>query len=488
MKLSVETLSLFFWVKRLLISVCVCFMSSTPQSRSRRRKIAVLTQSGLQKLQAAQSQSNIWNNYTKTCTLEVLSERTGLSTHTLSKVHARNASVDLRTLVRYFSAFNLPLEPSDYRLPAQDYVIDETDQVARLRVTNPSPMQSNAPNVSWGTAPDVSKFCGRAAELATLETWILGEYCRLVTLAGMGGIGKTWLSVRLLEQIQSAFEIVMWRSLRPIGKSPPLLFNDLLDDLLRGLAPQSGSSIPALAHHKFLQLMDCLQKQRCLLVLDNVESILPGAHPKASAGESVDYEAYEELFQLLGQGRHQSCLVLTSREEPKKIQPLSEELRPVRLLRLSGLTTTEIKQLFETRGRFQGSADEWHRLVTYYGGNPFILKTVATAIQRWFNGSIASFLMHNVLLLDDVCQLVDQQLGRLSNSERMVMSILASQAEPCSLAQLRSQIPSSISTVVMLDALKSLGSRSLLEPKAAIEPSFLTLPSRYLRDYINRHC
>src|SRR4028119_851912 len=83
-----------------------------PQRRS--RKTAIFTPQGFQQIQTAISQTDNWNPYTKSCPLEALSEQTGLSTHTLSKVHARKAGVDLRTLVRYFSAFDLTLEPSDY--------------------------------------------------------------------------------------------------------------------------------------------------------------------------------------------------------------------------------------------------------------------------------------------------------------------------------------------------------------------------------------
>jgi WD40 repeat protein len=37
---------------------------------------------------------------------------------------------------------------------------------------------------------------------------------RLITLLGMGGMGKTALSVKLAEQLQGEFEYVIWRSLR----------------------------------------------------------------------------------------------------------------------------------------------------------------------------------------------------------------------------------------------------------------------------------
>jgi hypothetical protein len=452
----------------------------------------VLTQSGFQKLRTAQSKSDIWNSYTKACTLEALSEQTGLSTHTLSKVHGRNTGVDLRTLVRYFSAFDLTLETNDYTLPVSSETPGEPEPTVPSSEKKSLVAEFDRPTVSWGAAPDVSKFYGRTAELATLQTWILEDHCRLITLSGMGGIGKTWLSVRLLEQVQAAFEVVIWRSLQPISNSQPLSFDDLLGDVLECLVPQSSSRFPNSVHHQVLQLIDCLQNQRCLIVIDNVESILPRINSKNSAGERIIHstklasEGYEQLFQLVGQGRHQSCLVLTSREEPSKIQPFSGAHEPIRLFRLNGLKTSEIKQLFKTKGHFQGSAHEWDRLVTYYDGNPFILGAVATTIHRWFGGSISEFLMLNTLLFDDICELMNQQLGQLSDSEIAVMEVLARQDHPCSLSQLRSHLPPSISPTVMLSSLKSLEARSLLE-QASTGIAFPSLPSNYVQDYVRNY-
>jgi hypothetical protein len=444
-------------------------MTSMPQLRRRCRKVVVLTQSGFQKLQAAQAQSTLWDNYTKTCTLEALSEKTGLSTHTLSKVHARRAGVDLRTLVRYFSAFGLTLESGDYRLAEKADAKAVSKQHKTCSEEPALPASASTPVVSWGTAPDVSRFCGRADELATLQAWILEQRCRLIILSGMGGIGKTWLSVKLTEQLQSAFKIVLWRSLRPISKAhSPLCLDDLLDDLLRNLDPESALSGTEEIRTKILWLIGCLQKSPCLIVLDNVESILRKASLRDSAEENVSsgcqlgYEAYCELFRLIGQGRHQSCLILTSRQEPQKLMPLSGENRQVRLFSVGGLQTPDIQRIFQAKGCFQGNANEWNQLVDYYGGNPFVLETAATTIQQCFGGSIPEFLAHKALLLDDIRELMDQQFGLLSESEKAVIGALASQETVCSFSTLRSRVPSSITTASMLGVLRSLRARSLL--------------------------
>ncbi len=63
----------------------------------------------------------------------------------------------------------------------------------------------------WGEAIDVSVFYGRISELATLEKWIQVDRCRLMGVLGMGGIGKTALSVKLAQQLQEHFEYLIWR-------------------------------------------------------------------------------------------------------------------------------------------------------------------------------------------------------------------------------------------------------------------------------------
>ena len=78
-----------------------------------RRRGVTLTDLGLRKLNQAKVKTEMEHNF-KRFTLEVLSEQTGLTPTTLSKVFTGSSGVDKRTLKCCFDAFNLTLLTEDY--------------------------------------------------------------------------------------------------------------------------------------------------------------------------------------------------------------------------------------------------------------------------------------------------------------------------------------------------------------------------------------
>ncbi|MEH2452568.1 NB-ARC domain-containing protein [Nostoc sp.] len=219
--------------------------------------------------------------------------------------------------------------------------------------------QSQSSTQDWGEAIDVSRFYGRQAELQTLATWIENEHCRFVGIFGLGGIGKTTLSVKLAQQIQSQFEYVIWRSLQ---QALPL--NTLLSEILPILMGSKATIDSSISI-----LMQQLQQKRCLLVFDKVESILQSGNRGGQYQQG--FEAYQQLFERICDEPHQSCLIVTGREKPGKIAVRSGKNLPVRSLSLSGLSVIEGQQILIAKGL--DTTPQHKTLVNYFGGNPLAL-------------------------------------------------------------------------------------------------------------------
>jgi WD40 repeat protein len=304
----------------------------------------------------------------------------------------------------------------------------------------------------WGEAVDVSTFYGREEELAQLQQWVVVDQCRLVTLVGMGGMGKTTVAVRLAEQVQDEFEVVIWRSLR---NAPPV--QELLADMMGFLCAQNAV-MPASLDSQISQLMESLRTLRCLLVLDNAESIL-GSDQRAGAYRE-GYEGYGQLLRCIGETRHQSCLVLTSREKVRELS--TKEGAKIRALRLEGLGTEAGQALIREKG-FSVSIDEGQALSAHYAGNPLALKIVATTIQELFGGNATQFLDQGTVVFGDISDLLDQQFERLSALEKQVMRWLAIQREWVSLPELQQDLVPPVPQRSLIEALESLQLRSLIE-------------------------
>jgi transcriptional regulator with XRE-family HTH domain len=80
----------------------------------KRKRGILLSSRGWQRLQAAELAIANQERGGKSYTLQELSQRTGLSPNTLTRVRSRKVAVDYQTLEYYFRAFDLNLLPDDY--------------------------------------------------------------------------------------------------------------------------------------------------------------------------------------------------------------------------------------------------------------------------------------------------------------------------------------------------------------------------------------
>ena len=333
--------------------------------------------------------------------------------------------------------------------------------------------------VDWGEAPHISQFYGREKELAKLEQWMVNNRCHLVAVLGIGGIGKTALAAKLAERIKGEFAYIFWRSLH---NAPPS--ESILQNCLQFLSNHQRIDLPEEIDGQITLLIEYLRNYCCLLVLDNMETILQSG--KSTSQYREGYEGYGKLIKRIGEAKHQSCLLLTSREKPVEVAHLEGKTSPVHALQLLGVGQVEGKEILKDKGLF-GSDEAKVYLIHLYSGNPLALKLVSEPVREVFGGDISAFLKEGEAVVRNIYDLINQQFKRLSEPEQEIMYWLAVEREAVSLEELREDLVRQVSKRDVLGNLESLRRRSMIETRGTARFTLQPVIMEYVTDRFVEH-
>jgi tetratricopeptide (TPR) repeat protein len=249
-------------------------------------------------------------------------------------------------------------------------------------------------------------FIGREDAIAHLST-LTQQGAKIILIQGQGGIGKTTLARRFLQQEFGAFlEFAIARETQNIT-SVESLVEERLHQLNEAVGREFGISLDRLKRK--------LQTTRIGILIDNLEPALD-----ADGKFVVPHRRYVELLQTLADPTVQSLTLITSRDR------LCESAVTVPHYLLPGLEEGTWLQYFQQRwihpDRFTLRA-----IHKAYGGNAKAMEIVASAISQDFESDAAAYWQSyatDPLAHGDLADLVIGQFQRLQQLDSDAYSLL----------------------------------------------------------------
>ncbi|MBN1148339.1 MAG: diguanylate cyclase [Anaerolineales bacterium] len=260
----------------------------------------------------------------------------------------------------------------------------ETEQIYE-RIKQGLPLEATPTASLTRAVSHLTAFVGREAELDSMSECAINQHCRLLTLVGVAGVGKSRLALQVANKTTKAFPDGSWF----IDVSSASTSAQLVEIIARHLGCQLTSNLP-----EQQQLANFLHSMETLLILDGFDNLVdesdflmyllnhaPDLKILLTSRQRLDYQA-ACLFDLRG------LPYPKSKDDPQALEYAAVQLFIARAQR--------------SRAGFTFSPENIDHVVEICqltDGNPLALELAASRLREFSTKQIASSLRHDLKLL-----------------------------------------------------------------------------------------
>jgi transcriptional regulator with XRE-family HTH domain/tetratricopeptide (TPR) repeat protein len=338
-------------------------------------------------------------------TLEKLAREAGLVLETVRNAEGGRKAVDQATLVRFAKALGVEYEVLVFHDP-------------------PSPPPPKVCIADLQTPLPSESFFGREEELKKLDDAWEAETCRVVTVVGGWGTGKSALINEWLKRMRKAnYRGAQWVFGWPF-RGQGSQEHGAGDDFFRRALGFFEDQNPDIGHEqeKAWRLGERIVKHRVLLVLDGLEPLQRPPTRVERGGEiTKENHALRRLLRHLAMQMNGLC-VITSRSPVEDLRDLVLE-GEAREIGLPDLDLEDAVQLLKKRG-LQGPEEAFRNASQAYKTNLLSLSVLAGILECFYEGSIERW--RDVAgLSPTIAEMLDDLMAKLSSAEKAVMKIVS---------------------------------------------------------------